>query len=127
MRSFYILIVCLVLMVSGCGKEDSAVKADSYEYTDSTATYSGSKVIVTTDRTGKASVNSSTLGLEYNIYTVNSSGDPVTGIAVVYSEDKGKSVIKIKYGSRVYSDVILIGTPMDLSSVYENNNCAFGC
>ncbi|MGE4319605.1 MAG: DUF1566 domain-containing protein [Deferribacterales bacterium] len=125
MRSLYILIIFVMFIISGCGgggsssSTDQPGDGDTPAGTDtpaSTATYSGGKVAVTTNSMGKAVVTSSTLGVAYNIFTVDSSGDPVTGITVVYSENDGKSVIYIKDSSRVYSDVILIGTPLELSS-----------
>ncbi|MGE4319522.1 MAG: DUF1566 domain-containing protein [Deferribacterales bacterium] len=101
-----------MFIISGCGGGGSTVYLTSDDSSSNTYGY----VSATTDSSGKATITSSSLGVTYEILAVDSSLNPVSGVTVVYSEVDGKSVIYIKDSSGIYEDVVLIGTPSELST-----------
>ncbi len=109
MRYLFALLLIIALSLSGCGGGGGSSGSSG-------TTYSGTAVSATTDSTGRATIISSTLGVSYEILAVDSSGNPVSDVTIEYSETDGKSIVYLKDSAGIYSDVILIGTPTELST-----------
>ncbi len=108
MRFLYIVTICFAFLMAGCGGGGGGLSTPSL-------TYNGAGT-VTTDSSGRAKITSTSLGVSYEILVVDSSGNPVSGVTVIYSEADGKSIMYIKDGTGTYGDVILIGTATELSA-----------
>lgn len=106
MRNILAVLTALFLLY-GCGGSSGG---------SSTETYGGDTVEVPVSSNGTATVASPNLGVTYEIAVLNELGQPVSGISVSYSESASRSVIYIKDESGTYADIILIGTPQELST-----------
>ncbi|WP_303851626.1 putative Ig domain-containing protein [Seleniivibrio woodruffii] len=84
-------------------------------------TYSGADVSAVADSRGKITVTSTVLGIVYEIAVLDDDGQSVSGIELTYSESGGKSVVYITDSSGKYADVIMIGTPSELSAQFPRS------
>jgi hypothetical protein len=106
-------------LISGCldGSGDSLGNVPSDTYSDNTLS-------LTTDADGRVTVTSSTFGVAYIIYAVDSNGLPVSGATVKYSESGSRSVVYVTDENGIYADVIMIGTPDELSALSSSGSSA---
>ncbi|MGD9809273.1 MAG: DUF1566 domain-containing protein [Deferribacterales bacterium] len=115
-RLILALIFVLSISISGCNLSGGSGGSLSEPVTE--GTYSGDTLYMTTDSSGKATVTSSSLGAVYEVSFTSPSDAPVTGVSFTYSESGGRSVIYVTDDADVYADVIMIGTPAELSAEY---------
>jgi len=120
MKMIYAIITVSLFMLCGCFDGDSG--SSSQAEPSSEVTYSGVEVSAVTDSTGKAVVTSGSLGVVYEIAALNTSGQPVTGVKLTYTESGGKSVVYVSDASGSYADVVLIGTPSELAAQFPRSN-----
>ncbi|MGE4319523.1 MAG: DUF1566 domain-containing protein [Deferribacterales bacterium] len=100
----------MAFMLAGCGGGGGSTVYISSDSSSDTYGYASA----TTDSSGKATITSASLGVSYEVIAVDSSGNPVSGVTVLYSEVDGRSIFFVKDSSGVYEDVVLIGTPTEL-------------